>query len=141
VLRLEHNTNSLNSDLQRAFMLRPDFAIIDPLVEKDVAIWLAGPTGYAVSTLLAVAARSSADAVSSLAFAAAEHCAAESSAVQDRLAARIDLLIHVHADADGVYVVNMSELSHSPQQRFAREQLYSANGVCNLRPLRFLTEG
>ena len=41
VLRLEHNTNSPNSDLQRAFQLRPDFAIIDPLVEKDVAIWLA----------------------------------------------------------------------------------------------------
>ena len=141
VLRLEHNTNSLNSDLQRAFMLRPDFAIIDPLVEKDVAIWLAGPTGSAVSTLVAVAARSSADAVSALAFAAAEHCAAESSAVQDRLAARIDLLIHVSADADGLFVVNISELLHSPQQRLAREQLYGANGVCNLRPLRFLTEG
>jgi pilus assembly protein CpaF len=141
VLRLERNTNSLNSDLQRAFMLRPDFAIIDPLVEKDVAIWLAGPTGYAVSTLVAVAARSSADAISALAFAAAEHCAAESSAVHDRLAARIDLLIHVNADAKGLFVVSMSELVHTGPHRFAREQLYRAGGVCNLRPLRFLTEG
>lgn len=140
VLRLEHNTTSLNSDLQRAFMLRPDFAIIDPLVEKDVAIWLAGPTGYAVSTLVAVAARSSADAISSLAFAAAEHCAAESSAVHDRLAARIDLLIHVDADANGLFVASMSELTYAPHQRFAREQLYCPNGVCNLRPLRFLSE-
>ena len=141
VLRLEHNTNSLNSDLQRAFMLRPDFAVIDPLVEKDVAIWLAGPTGYAVSTLVAVAARSSADAISSLAFAAAEHCAAESSAVHDRLAGRIDLLIHVTADADGLFVVSMSELVPTAQHRFARETLYGLDGVCNLRPLRFLTEG
>ena len=141
VLRLEHNTNSLNSDLQRAFMLRPDFAVIDPLVEKDVAIWLAGPTGYAVSTLVAVAARSSADAISSLAFAAAEHCAAESSAVHDRLAGRIDLLIHVTADADGLFVVSMSELVPTAQHRFAREKLYGLDGVCNLRPLRFLTEG
>ena len=140
VLRLEHNTNSLNSDLQLAFMLRPDYAIIDPLVEKDVAIWLAGPTGFAVSTLVAIAARSSADAISSLAFAAAEHCAAESAAVHDRLADRIDLLIHVDADANGLFVVSMSELTHAPHQRFAREQLYGANGVCNLRPLRFLTE-
>lgn len=141
VLRLEHNTNSLNSDLQRAFMLRPDFAIIDPLVEKDVAIWLAGPTGYAVSTLVAVAARSSADAISALAFAAAEHCAAESSAVHDRLAARIDLLIHVSSDANGLFVVSMSELVPSGQQRFAREQLYGPGALCNLRPLRFMTEG
>ncbi|NQW62939.1 MAG: FHA domain-containing protein [Deltaproteobacteria bacterium] len=140
VLRLECNTNSLNSDLQRAFMLRPDYAIIDPLVEKDVAIWLAGPTGFAVSTLVAVAARSSADAISSLAFAAAEHCAAESAAVHDRLASRIDLLIHVDADANGLFVVSMSELTHAPHQRFAREQLYGPNGVCNLRPLRFLSE-
>lgn len=140
VLRLESNPNSLNSDLQRAFMLRPDYAIIDPLVEKDVAIWLTGPTGYAVSTLVAVAARSSADAISSLAFAAAEHCAAESAAVHDRLAARIDLLIHVDGDADGLFVVSMSELTHAAHPRFAREQLYNTNGVCNLRPLRFLTE-
>ena len=141
VLRLEHNTNSLNSDLQRAFMLRPDFAIIDPLVEKDVAIWLAGPTGFAVSTLVAIAARSSTDAISSLAFAAAEHCAAEASAVQDRLAARIDLLIHVDADAEGLFVVSMSELASTPQQRFAKELLYGGNGTCNLRPLRFISEG
>ena len=140
VLRLENNTNSLNSDLQRAFMLRPDYAIIDPLVEKDVAIWLAGPTGHAVSSLVAVAARSSADAISSLAFAAAEHCAAESAAVHDRLAARIDLLIHVDADAGGLFVVSMSELTLAAHPRFAREQLYGTNGVCNLRPLRFLTE-
>jgi Flp pilus assembly CpaF family ATPase len=140
VLRLENNTNSLNSDLQRAFMLRPDYAIIDPLVEKDVAIWLTGPTGYAVSTLVAVAARSSADAISALAFAAAEHCAAESAAVHDRLAARIDLLIHVDADAGGLFVVSMSEITHAAYPRFARELLYDTNGVCNLRPLRFLTE-
>lgn len=141
VLRLEHNTNSLNSDLQRAFQLRPDFAIIDPLVEKDVAIWLAGPTGYAVSTLVVIAARSSTDAVSSLAFAAAEHCASESAAVHDRLAARIDLLIHVDSDEHGLFVVSMSELVPTPQQRFAKETLYSAAGGANLRPLRFTTEG
>jgi glutamate/tyrosine decarboxylase-like PLP-dependent enzyme len=93
-----------------------------------------------VSTLVAVAARSSADAISALAFAAAEHCAAESAAVHDRLAARIDLLIHVDADAGGLFVVSMSEITHAAYPRFARELLYDTNGVCNLRPLRFLTE-
>ena len=88
-----------------------------------------------------IAARSSTDAISSLAFAAAEHCASESAAVHDRLAARIDLLIHVDSDERGIFVVSMSELAPTPQQRFAKETLYTAAGVANLRPLRFMSEG
>jgi pilus assembly protein CpaF len=134
LIRLQHTSSTGPSPVSRAISLEPTLLVLDPLPELGVFDWLAGSPSRAFGCIATVAARNVVEGLSKLELSAAEDHAGEVRTLRKRIAALVDLAVHVDRTPDGaLYVRNVVDVVAASTDGFQLVPVFkgrvSAGGV------------